>query len=149
MMGRGLIPARRRHPGAVAGLVLSLARPPSFGYDGPALNRADAAPDARLYVDRRAFMAIVAGGLLAMSLDAEAQRLLYYTGTVQWIAGSTMIVATDEGWSLRVDLTRVPLSEYSGLTIRDRIIVTGLLSQDGNYLVGTSIQRARLDYQAP
>ena len=94
-------------------------------------------------------MAIVAGGLFAMSLDAEAQRLIYYTGTVQWIAGSTMIVATDEGWSLRVDLTRIPLTEYSGLTIRDRIIVTGLLSQDGNYLVGTSIQRARLDYQAP
>jgi hypothetical protein len=113
------------------------------------LKPADAAPDARLYVDRRTFMAIVAGGLFAMSLDAEAQRLIYYTGTVQWIAGSTMIVATDEGLSLRVDLTRIPLSEYSGLTIRDRIIVTGLLSQDGNYLVGTSIQRARLDYQAP
>ena len=94
-------------------------------------------------------MAMVAGGLLAMSREALGQRLLYYPGTVQWIAGSTMIVATDDGWSLKVDLTRVPQSEYSGLAIRDRVIVTGLLSQDGNYLIGTSIQRARLDYQAP
>lgn len=94
-------------------------------------------------------MAAVAGCLLAMSLDAEAQRLLYYAGMVQWIAGSTMVVATDEGWSLRVDLTRVPQSEYSGLGIRDRVVVIGLLSQDGNYLIGTSIQRTRLDFQAP
>jgi len=93
-------------------------------------------------------MAVVAGALLGMSRNAEGQRLLY-VGTVQWIAGSTMILATDEGWSLRVDLTRVPQSEYSGLTIRDRVAVIGLLSADGNYLIGTSIQRARLDFQAP
>jgi hypothetical protein len=43
----------------------------------------------------------------------------------------------------------VALSDYSGLAVRDRIIVTGLLSQDGNYLIGRSIQRARLDFQAP
>jgi len=94
-------------------------------------------------------MTLVAGGLLVAPLAAEAQRLLYYEGTVQWIAGSTMVIATDDGWSLRIDLTRIPLSEYSGLGLRDRIIVTGLLSADGNYLIGRSIQRTRLDYQAP
>jgi len=94
-------------------------------------------------------MTLVAGSLLVAPLTAEAQRLLYYEGTVQWIAGSTMVISTDEGWSLRIDLTRVPLSDYSGLALRDRIIVTGLLSADGNYLIGQSIQRTRLDYQAP
>jgi len=126
-----------------------LARYPPQAYDGCAVNPEHRAFGARRRLERRTFLAMVAGGLLAMSSDAEGQRLLYYAGTVQWIAGSTMVVATDEGWSLRVDLTRVPLSDYSGLTIRDRVMVIGLLSQDGNYLVGTSIQRARLDFQAP
>ena len=94
-------------------------------------------------------MASVAVSLLGVSVDADAQRLLYYEGTVQWIAGNTMVILIDEGFSLRVDLTRVALSDYSGLAVRDRIIVTGLLSQDGNYLIGRSIQRARLDFQAP
>jgi hypothetical protein len=100
-------------------------------------------------VERRAFMAMLVGSVLAVPLEADAQRLLYYEGTVQWIAGSTMIIAIDEGWSLRIDLTHVPQSEYSGLGLRDRVIVTGLLSEDGNYLIGRSIQRSRLDFQAP
>jgi len=94
-------------------------------------------------------MTTMAASVLMVPLDARAQRLLYYEGTVQWIAGMTMIVATDEGFSLRVDLTGVHQSEYSGLALRSRIIVSGLLSPDGNYLIGRSIQRARLDYQAP
>ena len=98
---------------------------------------------------RRTFLAVVSGGLLAVPLAADAQRLLRYEGTVQWIAGSTMVVMTEEGWSVRVDLTRVSQSEYSGLVPRDRILVTGMLSQSGNYLVGLSIQRTRLEYQTP
>ena len=94
-------------------------------------------------------MALLVGTLLAAPLDADGQQLLYYEGTVQWIAGSTMVISTDDGWSLRVDLTRVPQSEYQSLALRDRVLVTGLLSQDGNYLIGRSIQRSRLDYQAP
>jgi len=109
----------------------------------------EAAYGARRPLERRAFMTLVAASLLVAPLAAEAQRLLYYEGTVQWIAGSTMVISTDEGWSLKIDLTRVPLSDYSGLALRDRIIVTGLLSADGNYLIGQSIQRTRLDYQAP
>jgi len=100
-------------------------------------------------VERRILMALLVGSLLAAPLDANAQRLIYYEGTVQWIAGSTMVITTDDGWSLRVDLTHVPQSEYQGLALRDRVLVTGLLSQDGNYFIGRSIQRSRLDYQAP
>jgi len=100
-------------------------------------------------IDRRTFLAGVTGGLLAAPLAAEAQRLLLYEGRVQWIAGSTLVLATDDGWSLRVDLTRVPQSDYSGFRQGDRIIVSGKLSQDGNYVRGLSIERARSDYQAP
>src|SRR5262249_56487463 len=52
-------------------------------------------------------MALLVGSVLAAPVDANAQRLIYYEGTVQWIAGSTMVITTDDGWSLRVDLTRV------------------------------------------
>jgi hypothetical protein len=100
-------------------------------------------------MERRTFMALVSVGLLTAPLAAEAQSLLLYEGRVQWIASSTLILATDEGWSVRVDLTRVPQSDYSGLGLRDRIIVRGTLSQDGNYVVGLSIERVRFNYQSP
>ena len=100
-------------------------------------------------MERRRFIEVIAGGLLTAPLAAEAQSLLRYEGRVQWIASSTLILATDDGWSIRVDLTRVPQSDYSGLGPRDRIIVSGTLSQDGNYVLGLSIERVRLKYQGP
>jgi len=100
-------------------------------------------------MDRRTFLAGTGAVILAAPLAAEAQRLLVYEGRVQWVAGSSLILATDDGWSIRVDLTRVPQSDYSGLGPRDRIVVTGTLSQDGNYVLGLSIERVRSDYQAP
>ena len=100
-------------------------------------------------ISRRAFLGTVAGSLLTAPLAAEAQRLLLYEGRVQWIASSTLILATDDGWSIKIDLTRVPQSNYSGLGPRDRIIVSGTLSQDGNYVLGLSIERVRSDYQSP
>ena len=60
-----------------------------------------------------------------------------------------MVLVTDEGWSLRVDLKRVPQSEYLGLGSSDRVIVTGFISQDGNYVIGLSIARTRANYESP
>ncbi len=98
---------------------------------------------------RRAVVGALAVSLLVASVAAEAQRLQVYEGRVQWIAGSTLILMTEEGWSLRVDLTRVPQSDFSGVGPRDRIIVSGTLSRDGNYVHGLSIERVRSDYQSP
>jgi hypothetical protein len=100
-------------------------------------------------MDRRVFLAGTGAVLLAAPLAAEGQRPLFYEGRVQWIAGSTLILMTDDGWSLRVDLTRVAQSDYSGVGPRDRIIVSGTLSRDGNYLLGLSIERVRSDYESP
>ena len=97
-------------------------------------------------MERRTFIAMIAAGLLAAPLAAEAQGLVYYEGRVQWVAGSTLILMTDEGWSIRVDLTRVGQSEYQGLGSRARIIVGGMVSQDGNYLVGLTIRQVRTDF---
>jgi hypothetical protein len=100
-------------------------------------------------IDRRTFLVGTGAVLLAAPLAAGAQRLLLYEGRVQWIAGSTLILMTDDGWSLRVDLSHVAQSDYSGLGPRDRIIVSGTLSQDGNYVLGLSIERVRVEYQSP
>jgi len=100
-------------------------------------------------MERRTFIAMIAVGLLAAPLAAEAQRLVYYEGRAQWIAGSTLILATDEGWSIRVDLTRVDQREYLGLGPRVRIIVSGVVSEDGNYLIGRSIRRIRSESESP
>jgi len=100
-------------------------------------------------MERRTFIAMIAGGLLAAQIAAAAQGLVYYEGRAQWIAGSTLILATDEGGSIRVDLRRVDQSEYSGLGPRVRIIVSGVISEDGNYLIGLSIRRVRSESQSP
>ena len=100
------------------------------------------------HVDRRTFITMITGGLLAAPLAAEAQGLVYYEGRVQWIAGSTMILMTDEGWSLKVDLRRVDQSEYLGLRSGARIIVTGVISEDERYLIGRSIRQVRSEYQS-
>lgn len=92
---------------------------------------------------------MIAGGLLAAPLSAEAQGIVYYEGRVQWISASTLILATDEGWSVRVDLRRVDQSEYQGLRTGARIIVGGAISEDGNYLIGRSIRQVRSDSQSP
>ena len=79
------------------------------------------------------------------------QRYLRLEGHVQWIAGQTMILATTTDgtdsyiprslWSIRVDLTRVPQDEYAALAQGDLVTVTGALSDDNSWLVGTSIER--------
>jgi len=100
-------------------------------------------------MQRRTFIAMIAGGLLTAPLAAAAQGVVYYEGRVQWISGSTLILATDEGWSIRVSLARVDQSEYQGLSPRVRIIVGGIVSPDGNYLIGLSIRQVRSDSQSP
>ena len=100
-------------------------------------------------MERRTFIAMIAGGLLAAPLTGEAQEVVYYEGRVQWITGSTLILASDQGWSIRVDLTRVDQSEYQSLGSRARILVGGVVSDDGNYVIGLSIRRIRSDSQSP
>jgi tripartite ATP-independent transporter DctP family solute receptor len=57
---------------------LALALLLAFGYDGPGMESADLTPGTRSLLERRTFMAVIAGGLLAAPLAAEAQQASSY-----------------------------------------------------------------------
>ncbi len=61
-----------------------------------------------------------------------------FPGRVSWIAGGTMVVTTDDGVAVRVDLTEVPQDEYQRLAPGDRVLVIGVL--DRNRIVAITIR---------
>lgn len=80
--------------------------------------------------------------LTALSLSASAadETVVQFEGRVLWIAGATLLVATDDSHSISVDLTYVPQDEYQRLERYELVVVTGNLSYGGNRIVGTSIE---------
>ena len=100
-------------------------------------------------MERRTFIAMISGGLLAAPLSAGAQGVVYYEGRVQWVSGLTLILMTTEGYSVKVDLRRVDQSEYLGLRTGTRILISGVISEDETYLIGLSIRQIRSEYQSP
>ena len=89
---------------------------------------------------------ILLGTLLPAGAQGGQVRL---DGRVQWIAGQMAIVYLESGSVVHVDLTKVRQDEYSGLKTRERIIVVGLISEDGNRVTATSITREARINQAP
>ena len=88
--------------------------------------------------------------LLALPAAPAAQsRYVRLEGRVQWIAGNVLSLARNDGPSVRIDLARVPQSDYGGLAQGDWVIVTGQLSDDYRRVLGTSIQRGYPGFQAP
>ena len=100
-------------------------------------------------VKRAVISVILLLGLVGSAYSQE--RYLRLEGHVQWIAGQTMILATNTDgadsyiprslWTIRVDLRDVPQDEYSALAQGDLVTVTGVLSDDNSRLVGISIER--------
>ena len=103
-------------------------------------------------MSRKGLLAAALAGVVMLSVVGSAysqERYLRLEGHVQWIAGQTMILATNTDgmdsyvpralWSVRVDLREVPQDEYDTLTQGDFVIVTGILV-DNSWLAGTSIE---------
>jgi hypothetical protein len=61
-----------------------------------------------------------------------------FPGRVSWVAAQTMVVATDDGVALTVDLTEVPQDEYQRLASGDRVLVTGVLGR--NRILATTVR---------
>jgi hypothetical protein len=82
-------------------------------------------------------------GLFGPFTRAPAQeRVVRVDGIVQWIGGLRMVLQTDTGPSLGVDLVSVPQTQYAGLVARDRVAVIGTVSPDNREIIGTSVVRS-------
>ena len=66
---------------------------------------------------------------------------VYFRARVLWIAGDTLMVATDDGQSVNVNLTRVPQDQYQRLRINDHVVVTGTIPTEQDRVEATSIEQ--------
>ena len=80
-------------------------------------------------------------------LAAAQDWSIRFDGRVQWVAGQLMVVDSDFGSSITVDLLRVPQGEYSGLTTGDRVTIIGVVRNGNPRVRGTSVLRT--ETQAP
>ena len=86
--------------------------------------------------------------LLPGSSPAQS-RPVRFEGRVQWIGGSVLSVAVNDGPAVAIDLGRVAQSDYSGLVQGDWVLVTGELSSDRRRVLGSSVTRAPGAFQSP
>jgi hypothetical protein len=105
----------------------------------------------------KAMALLIAGGALAVMMlaaigptAAQSGRYVQLAGQVQWIAGQKLMLLTDGGGGVDVDIARVPLDQYRTLTQGDRVIVGGVVSPDNRRVFANVIARdTRWDYQGP
>lgn len=81
--------------------------------------------------------------LTGATIGSAQERGVRFEGRIQWIAGQVATLGLDTGETVSVDLSRVPQDEYATLRTRDRIIVTGVISDEDNRVIGTSVTRIR------
>jgi hypothetical protein len=87
-----------------------------------------------------AFTAVTILSVLTMAAAGEDDIPVRFEGRVQWIAGDTLTVATDNDQSISIDLGHVSQDEYQRLRSNDRIVVTGTISSEQSRVVATSIE---------
>ncbi len=87
-----------------------------------------------------ALMALALLSVLSVTASAADDTPVRFQGRVLWIAGETLMVATDDSQSINIDLTHVPQDEYQRLGSNDRVVVTGTIPTEGNRVVATSIE---------
>lgn len=93
---------------------------------------------------RRVELQLLPAAVLMLTLavvETEAQQLVRFVGSVQWIAGNSMQVMTDTGASVVVDLTRADQSSYRGLRTGDAVVVDGYVSTDRRRIVAEELWR--------
>ena len=63
----------------------------------------------------------------AGSPAAQEERRFAVHGYVQWLTGTVMQLALDDGTSVAIDLTRVDQGSYQALQVGDGVSVTGVI----------------------
>jgi hypothetical protein len=87
-----------------------------------------------------AVTACVLLSVLCVAASAADETPVRFEGRVMWIAGGTLMVTTDDGLSINVDLTHVSQDAYQRLASYDRVVVTGIIPRAQNRVVATSIE---------
>jgi type 1 fimbria pilin len=88
-----------------------------------------------------ALVALTLVSVLPVTASSADGTPVRFEGRVQWIAGETLTVATDDDQSISVDLTHVPQDQYQRLGSRDRVVVTGTIPTGANLVIATSIKQ--------
>ncbi len=79
--------------------------------------------------------------LALVVVAAEAQELIRFVGSIQWVGGTRMQVITDSGASIAIDLTQTDQSSYQALRTGDVVVVDGVLSADRRRIVARELWR--------
>ena len=103
-------------------------------------------------MSRRAFgkalaaAVVVAACMLALRVDVgTAQTGVVIAGRVLWVAGQTMVVAPYASGvaPVRIDLSQASQDEYMRLTTGDSVTVMGIIPEEGDRVMATSIRDDR------
>jgi len=86
-------------------------------------------------------MALALLSVLSVTPSVADEAPVHFRARVLWIAGEALVVATDDGQSVKVSLTRVPQDQYQRLGINDRVVVTGTISTEQDRVEATSIEQ--------
>jgi len=86
-------------------------------------------------------MALALLSVLSVTPSVADDASVHFRARVLWIAGDTLMVATDDGQSVNVNLTRVPQDQYQRLRINDRVVVTGAIPTEQDRVEATSIEQ--------
>jgi len=88
-----------------------------------------------------ALIALALLSVLSVTPSVADDASVHFRARVLWIAGDTLMVATDDGQSVNVNLTRVPQDQYQRLRINDRVVVTGAIPTEQDRVEATSIEQ--------
>ena len=86
-------------------------------------------------------MALALLSVLSVTHSAADDPPVQFRARVLWIAGETLMVATDDGQSVNVNLTRVSQDQYQGLGMNDLVVVTGTIPTEQDRVEATSIEQ--------
>lgn len=82
--------------------------------------------------------ALAFSGAVSTEALAADGTVVRFDGRVSWVAAEKMVVATDDGVAVSVDLSQVAQDEYQRLSAGARVSVTGAF--EGGRVVATSIE---------
>jgi hypothetical protein len=85
----------------------------------------------------------VASGLalvLWLAALATGQQRVQLHGQVQWISGTQMVLMTDDGLSVAVDLLGVDQASYEGLTNGNWVTVVGEVARDRSRVIAREVR---------